>query len=47
VEKQQALNIPSFVSVFLPNVPAREAQAPYHTVICGLSGYKIFFHIIA
>jgi hypothetical protein len=39
-------NIPS-LSVFLPNVPAREAHAPYHIVFCGLPGCTIFFHNIS
>jgi hypothetical protein len=32
------------VSVFLSS-PARAAHAPYYTVICGLSGPTIFFHM--
>jgi hypothetical protein len=35
------------LSVFLClSYPVRNAHAPYYTVICGMSGCAVFFHII-
>ena len=42
VKKQQTLHTLCGCS---NGYPARNAHAPYHIVICGLSGSTIFFHI--
>jgi hypothetical protein len=41
----QAISITQLEYVCSFIYPARNAHAPYYTVICGLSGCTVFFHI--
>jgi len=41
VDKQYVL------SIQILRYPACKAHAPYYIVVCGLSGYAIFLHIIS
>jgi len=44
VEKQLVLKILSLCSL---SYPAHNVHAPYNIVICGLSGFTIYFYIIS